>query len=183
MKIKINYDLLDRISEAQNGFSLNKCAKRVLYSFCIASTVSTIDVAASENNLGRLLLIYPLHMVFLSCHTALYTYMFRNVTKNISGQDLDKLVLDLHNINVRTNYESLLNAYKYKTEYKLNKKDAKPILVQKKYLNIPVHDDYFGDREISVIQEHVVGTLKYSLACAEPEQKVYKLGAKKALQY
>ena len=35
MKLRINYDLVDKVSEAKQGYSLKRCVKRVFaFSFC-----------------------------------------------------------------------------------------------------------------------------------------------------
>lgn len=96
-------------------------------------------------------------------------------TKNISRQELVILSNLLNNINVNTDSELILESYKYKTEYDFNKDSESKDLIQKKYIMVPVIQNG-EEKEISILQEHVIGTKEYSLSCGEPtKQKVFKL--------
>ena len=38
-------------------------------------------------------------------------------------------------------------------------------------MKIPVSDEYFGDREIPIVQEHIIGSRNYDLSFGEYEKK------------
>lgn len=182
MKLRINYDLLDKTSEAKKGYSLKRCAKRVAGMLAISSSLSTINNAVAGSDPRELLLIYPIHAAIHTGYTAMYTFAFSNITKSLAERSLQGLCCELPKICVRADYESLLNIYPYKTKYKLDLDGKFPKLQQNKYMRIPVSDDCFGEREIPVVQEHVVGSRNYDLSLGEYEKKkVYSLSYKTML--
>ena len=76
----------------------------------------------------------------------------------------------------------MLSAYKYETKY--NIKDSEsifPKIEEKKYIKIPIQDEYWGNRETPIVQEHIIGSDSYTLSIGQPEYKVYKLGVKTML--
>lgn len=61
-----------------------------------------------------------------------------------------------------------MDAYKYKTEYEIDSHSKIPLLVQKKYINIPSNDD----KEVSLLQEHVIGSHTYTLSKGKPSKQM-----------
>ena len=75
----------------------------------------------------------------------------------------------LNYLDINTRYELLQEAYLYKTSYKINKNlKNMPILIQNKYLMLPVNTK---EEEISLVQEHIVGTNNYYLSYGSPDKK------------
>ena len=91
-----------------------------------------------------------------------------NVSKRYKGRNFQ--LTALKDINISTSYELLLDSENYKTEYKLKFDEAKiPYIKQDKYINIPVYND--GDiKEVSLVQEHVIGSKSYSLSYGSPSK-------------
>lgn len=171
MKLRINYDLMDKVSEAKKGYSLKRCAKRVGAMFAISSTLSTMNNMIACSDPRELLIIYPMHIAIHTGYTAMYTFGLSSITKSLAERSLISLNNELPKICVRANYESLLNTYAYKTKYCLDMDGKFPKLEQKKYMKIPVSDEYFGEREIPIVQEHIVGSRNYDLSFGEYENK------------
>ena len=97
--------------------------------------------------------------------------------KEKAAKDLNILATDLEKINIYTTKEQLLQAKKYKTEHEIiNDENDKKQIKQNKYILVPTKNE----GEISVLQEHIVGSEDYSLSIGEPK-KVYKLTPIKTL--
>ena len=104
MKIKINYDLFEKMEEAKKGFSLTRLTKRV----CIYSSLSMLigmplNMALSlpfEQNFKDLLTYVPLHILFRIPEALLFK-MFQPM----SVQQLKVLVSSLRKINVNTDFQ------------------------------------------------------------------------------
>lgn len=78
----------------------------------------------------------------------------------------------LKDIDVNTTGDLLLDSYKYKTEYEIKRNEKNlPILEQRKYIMVPTKDT---NGEVSLLQEHIIGTGDYSLSYGSPK-KVLKL--------
>ena len=95
-----------------------------------------------------------------------------NKTKAL--EDIKRLAIQLKDLNISTGKELLMDSYVYEKEYKLvNKEDSIiPKIYQKKYIMIPVYDD--GEiKEVSLLQEHIIGSKYYVISYGEPtKQKV-----------
>lgn len=172
MKIKVNYDLIRKIEEAKTGFSLQKNIKKILTYTCM----STMIFIPSNIMQSKPEYIIKDFFWFLSFHSfyRLFGLAFKNINKTIAIEDLKKLAIDLKRLNINTDYQSLLKSYSYKTEYKIKFNESLvPKLKQNKYIMIP---DYScgQEKEISMVQEHIVGTNKYTLSYGSPK-KVLKL--------
>lgn len=171
MKLRINYDLVDKVSEAKQGYSLKRCVKRVIGMTAVSGSMSTLNNLVAQNDPRELLVIYPIHMSIHTAYTIMFSYGCSSIIKSLAVDHLEKLTRDLGSICVRTDYESLLNTYTYKTKYRLNTDSKLPRVEQKRYMKIPVKDEYFGDREIPLLQEHIIGSRNYDLSIGEPEEK------------
>ena len=92
---------------------------------------------------------------------------------------LKALVPLLERINVNTNYNLLLESYCYSkvTNFKLNDNKL-PLLVESKYILVPSFDYNGSLIDTSILQEHVLGSDRYTLSKGNPA-KVLKLSPKK----
>lgn len=90
-------------------------------------------------------------------------------------EDLQKLSLQLNELNVKTSGELLLDSKVYHKQHKfvLSEKGI-PGIMQNKYINIPTYDN--GDiKETSILQEHKIGTKEYVLSLGSPtKRQVFK---------
>lgn len=172
MKIKVNYDLFEKMALGRRGYTLKMCVLPSVFYDCIFTTVNYLAGDSPEE-----LLTY-----FIS-YFAVSTTLNVVLCKTIWGTDekkefhLSRLQKDLRTINVSTSRENLLNSYKYKTEYKIGTyKSFAPQIIQKKYIMVPLSEE---DEE-SILQEHIIGTNEYELSKDEPK-KEYKLSFKRAV--
>lgn len=98
--------------------------------------------------------------------------MKNNLDKDFDIQkaryDLYILVSELNNLDVNTTYANLLKSEVIQTDYEFKFIDSKPLLKQKKYINIPLNNGY----EQTIMQEHKVGSKEYELSVNEPEKKM-----------
>jgi len=173
MKIKINYDLIKKISETEKGFILNKTTKYVLglttcallFDRCLLPNLNTNDTFLSD---------LSFYLIYYTVIGIPINYAHYKTSQSLSIQELKSLVILLQNINVNTNYELLLKSYKYHTEYKLEFDESKaPYIIQEKYINIPIYDNG-NEKEVSLVQEHIIGSKSYTLSYGSPK-KVLKL--------
>ena len=179
MKIIVNYDVLDKISEAKKGYSLNRCIKRTAAFASISAAIGLPDNLITGNINPDLWFELVSYLLIHSTFTGAYVFALNELVQKSAQYSLKSLVNELRSKCVKTDEEAILDTYKYKTEYDVGFSSIVPIIQQKKYLMVPVRDEYFGDKEISLVQEHTIGTKQYVLSLGEPEkQKVYSLGFK-----
>ena len=170
MKIRINYDLFEIIEEAKKGFSLKRNVKTIsdltLLNTSIFTLFNLFNPDLLEKNLERL----PFVILFHSTFRIVPNIFLAKLNKERANIALDKLAIAFQSLNINTNRELLLNSYKYKTTYKLQKtQKAIPCIKREKYIMVPTNED-----EVSLLEEHIMGTREYDLSKGEP-QKVLKL--------
>ncbi|MCI9586085.1 MAG: hypothetical protein HFH45_05600 [Bacilli bacterium] len=173
MKIIINYDLLERAAEAKHKFSLVKETKRAV-KFCafFYSVIWTPYCAITKDpiSFSHYLNTLPFNLLLSTGMITLF-YSFNTYFKGVSDLaflDLHILSKKLESLNINTNGDLLMDAYKYKTEYEIDSHSKIPLLVQKKYINIPSNDD----KEVSLLQEHVIGSHTYTLSKGKPSKQM-----------
>jgi len=170
LKIKINYDLFDKINEANTGMSLKRITKKNLFAISITLPL----MVATSPDLKTVLAITTKLTAMNYLFYGISEMLFSSFIKDKSKDELKKLAIALKNIDVNTDYEMLLNASKYKTEYEIKKDEQQPPkLEQKKYIMVPVYDNG-EEKEVSLVQEHIIGTDEYHLSYGSPK-KVLKL--------
>ena len=170
MKIEINYDLLDKIREAKTGFSLDRITTYAVPRTLGASSIFAILHIPDPNMLDKVLAVLPYFTLFYAVPTAIASIIMKNKFKDSAIDRLRILSLLLSDINISTSYELLLDSENYKTEYKLKFNESKiPYIKEDKYINIPTYDDG-SIKEVSVVQEHIIGSKKYSLSYGSPKK-------------
>ena len=181
MKIRTNYDLMYEIALAKKGMSLQHYAKTVAKysSFGIAFVIPILatDGLTKEELLEQLIFfskVYP--TVYAATEVLLSPF-----EKRIAYRKLNELSGQLGNIFIDTTPEMLLEARRYKTEFKLNFEKFPPKLEEHKYIMVPVNNDW-GNNERSLHQEHIIGTRDYDYSYGEPEkQKQYSYQLKRVI--
>lgn len=170
MKIEINYDLLDKIKESKTGFSLNRTTKPVILKTLIASSIYTVLNITDPRPIDKLIHAIPVFVVLYALPVTIANIIMKNRFKDLSIKQLRILSKLLSDVNISTSYELLLDSNNYKTEYEFKLSEAKiPYIKQDKYINVPVYSD--GDiREVSLVQEHIIGSNKYSLSYGSPKK-------------
>ena len=172
LKLVINYDLLSKIQQAKKGFVLNKAVKRIgeasLISLTIQNSIFILFSLSKEQ-----LLHFSLLQIFYQIALGIFgEFLLVKITKEYSIETLKRLSESLKKLDINTNYELLLNSYKYKMEYEFRKSSFKK-LNQKKYIIVPIYING-EEKEISLVQEHIIGSKEYYLSVGEPD-KILKL--------
>ena len=168
MKININYDLLDRIATAKTGMRLMNKNRANLFSMCLTFP---LIVLTEKNILDILKRIVSLSAINYSLGFSM-DLLFSSMNKDLAKKWLENLAIMLKDIDVNTTGDLLLDSYKYKTEYEIKRNEKNlPILEQRKYIMVPTED---ANGEVSLLQEHIIGTKDYSLSYGSPK-KVLKL--------
>ncbi len=178
MKLQTSFDLSDKIIEAEKGYSLKKCIKKGLCYTGINAFIGTainLSLSAPPDKYLRDLAIY---ITWHATSIGLATTLCKDTSKVLSQYQIANLSSQLRDINVNASFDELMASYTYKTEYETNLKN--PFIEQKKYINVPVND-VWGEREVSLCQEHILGTNEWALSIGTPrEEKVYTLGLSRA---
>lgn len=169
MKIRINYDLMDKIRESKTGISLIKMRKDV---FKYTALFCPLDIAFFSNNLSVLFKVlflrFGMNVVFFSL---IEKYLFYGYNQNKALNDLKYLAQILNSNYINTDYELLQNAYVYDMFYKVILDANKiPRLKQEKYIMVPVVDRD-GKKEVSLIQERLTGSKEYELSYGNPSKR------------
>lgn len=171
MKLKINYDLLEKIKIANTGISLKKDVKGILECSTIFTALK-IPYSSYEELMTNFLVRIGANCLFFGIAHAILA----KAIKTNAIDELKQLSRDLKKIDISTNYELLLKAYKYKTDYEfIFNEYNNPKLKQKKYIMAPVYING-EEKEVSLVQEHTVGTKKYYLSYGSPK-KEFKLAS------
>ena len=164
MKIVINYDLLSKISEAKSGFALDKSIKDILKCSLMVEVIFIPAYIAKNYSFREVMVETSKTLAFQSFWCMIIDLLFSKFEKQIALEQLKKLSMELKNININTNYELLLKSYKGQINYKLEKNNSFiPKIKQEKYIIVPVNENG-EEKEISVLQEHVVGSRNYVLS-------------------
>ena len=179
MKIKVNYDLIDKIKQSQKSITLSKTAsKNFKYGIYMFSIYTILDLMLSENKDSNVLLAASIGASAFYLLKTLVDEMMNKCLKEKQKQDalIDLIFLTrkLKKINIDTSPELLIDSKIQSVEYKINLNEEKiPNLLQNKYILIPTYND--GEiKEKYVLQEHVIGSKEYTLSSGYP-QKVLKL--------
>ena len=171
MKLKINYDLLEKIKIANTGISLKKDAKIILEYSTIFTALKT-PYSSYEELMTNFLVLIGENFLFVG----VIHLILSKLIKSNAIDELKQLSRDLKKIDISTNHELLLKAYKYKTDYEFIFNEYNiPKLEQKKYIMAPVYING-EEKEVSLVQEHTIGTKKYYLSYGSPK-KEFKLAS------
>lgn len=171
MKLIINYDLMNEIGISNTGFNLKRFAKKmVLYTgITIPITASTHAINPNSFPIVSLVSGY-LYATFIFGGSEL---ALRNVNQQLADSRLKNLASSLTKINIYTDVDSIKKARLYKTQYQIIR-DDKPAIQQNKFMMIPTNGTFNAD-EISLQQEHIIGSKEYVLSMGEPKKKHSKV--------
>ena len=174
MMLENDYDLTELVDEAISGVSYHYLAKIILSGACKPMSLCAplvFSLGIEDLNLAQSALFYLLIQTTLVSTGAL---LVKGACKENAENTLKELVNKLNSINVFVGYESLLKSFKYNTEYEVvTTETIIPKILEKKYIAIPGEENESA-ASVSLVQEHIVGSEKYTLAVGEP-QKTYKL--------
>ncbi len=171
MKLKINYDLIEKIKESKNGIKLNKIVKTRVISFGVSSALLSplyVNSSVEETMLGISSLVF--WNVFFGGLDYLFEKKIKNLKELSATFDLFHLANELSKLDVRTTTELLKEAEVISTNYKIKFKDSDktPVLKQEKYIEVPLSNGY----KETLLQEHNIGSKDYELSVQEPAKKM-----------
>lgn len=173
MKLIINYDLINEISNANTGINIKRIyAKMGIYmgtllTLNIAATLAGSESAPTNITFG----IVNGIIIFGGSEFAL-----KDFTKEAAEKRLRTLVPTLSKINIYTDLDSLKSARLYKTQYRIDK-DEKPSIIQTKFIMLPTTNMLNAD-EVSLQQDHKIGSKEYVLSIGEPKKSESKILSK-----
>lgn len=166
MKLVINYDLMNEIVRANRGFDVKKFSKK-MGTFMGFVGVTSLTIAN------------PLFFAWNAIYgTLLYggtELIFKNITKQNADMKLNILASSLKKINIYTDIELIKKAYLYKTQFKVIH-DDKAYLQQNKFIMLPTNGSLNAD-EVSLLQEHIVGSNEYILSIGSPKKTFKKISS------
>jgi len=170
MKIRVNYDLIDKIREQKIGYSLIKTRRDI---FKFSFMFFPLDLLIANGDFNSLII----QIIFRTGANAI-VFPFIEKTrfnKDYVLTDLKQLESILRSNYINTDYELLQQAYEYETNYKfILDEDKIPRLKQDKYIMVPVVDRD-GEKEVSLVQEYLFGSKDYELSYGSPtKSKVLK---------
>lgn len=177
MKIIVNYDLMERIKDSNEDFNfriLRKRFKKVTHYYPLWFLVSLAINKEIDDSFIVTATSAALYLASTLVADILANKIFGDVERKQAIYDLRKLSILLSKINVKTSYELLQKAESYNINHSIRLDENKlPHIYQAKYIKVPTYDD--GNvKDVSILQEHVIGTNKYVLSTGSPI-KVYKL--------
>lgn len=173
MKIRINYDLIDKIREQEIGYSLIR-VKRDVIKFGVM--FFPLDVLIVNGDFKSLVI----QTIFRTGANAVVFSLIEKQTFSRFNKDnvliqLKELAETLRKHYINTDYELLQKSYQYDVNYSILFDDDKiPRIKQEKYIMVPVVDRD-GEKEVSLVQEHLIGSKVYELSYGSPSKaKVLK---------
>lgn len=172
MKIRVNYDLMDKIREEKIGYSLIR-TRRDIFKFGIM--FFPLDLLIANGDFNSLII----QIIFRTGANAIVFPMNEKYSIKIGKDDavmqLKQLASTLRSHYINTDYELLQQSYKYETNYRFILDDDKiPRIKEEKYIMVPVVDRD-GKKEVSLVQEHLIGSKDYELSYGSPSKsKVLK---------
>ena len=173
MKIRVNYDLFEKIVQAESGLSI----KRRAYDFLKISPFVCLIVYGSafagggDINFQNITLTFSLAFLFNLSHELID---LKSKQKR-ANESLSMLVKDFNKLNISTTEDLIKESELYHSHYEVKLNSWKiPYLYEQKFIMVKTVDD----NEVSIKQEHVIGSRKWNISVGEPE-KQYKLSLAK----
>lgn len=171
--IIINYDIIDKIHQAKGNQKFKICLKNTVKlsvpfipGYIMGSGIVLLNNKGIPDNFIASTIIYygTIAAVSIFCSTPLTKKQSQaeNITAYTSLYHLTK---ELKVKNITTSPNLLINAYSYKKKYKLKiQKKQLPSLIEHKQIIIPIEETDGNIKEITVSQQHKVGSWQYKLS-------------------
>lgn len=150
MKLKVNYDLFDKIKQSKKGLSVVESFfgfNEYFYFNRISIPLKAYNFYWITKNLlfEKEKLIAFLAISLYSTEIAIYI-LFCKLSKqkymDDAQWDLNELANDLYKLEVKTTGELLQDSKLLESHYKFKFIDGKPTLKQEKYITVPLTNDY-----------------------------------------
>ena len=176
MKLIINYDFFNAIkllNTSESKLTLVKCKTKYWVKKQLP-ILSLLDLAFFWNDTKDFVSILLMQYIITIAYAGLDArYNGLDFSTQREYNDCHKKILklssQLQDLNIATNYELLLQSELYYQDTHVEFNGLIPDIVSKKYINIPAYD-YCGDiKDVSVEQEHIIGTKEYVLTLGSPK--------------
>ncbi len=178
MNIVINYDFFNAIKDAREPYGPFKIVRnrQKLYTNIILPMTIGFNLGMPVTHIIK---SYCGTTLFLISFETLFDFMFSaankseiDMFKDDANSKLQVLLPRLHDINVKTDYDKLLESQLYARKYKVQLNEDKiPSLIEKKFVLVPSYNFGGEETETSIMQEHVVGSHEYVLSVDEYKQE------------
>ena len=170
MKLVINYDLMKKIKESNNGKNIFYYDKFFIIGTLIYSGYKIISNVlngqfiqdAMEDTVISFAAVNLIGLGF----SGIKKGIFNPVVKEASKEDLQKLISDLNKLEVNTSLELFQETKINTIEYEFIYKDDSllPNLKKNTYIDIPLNNGY----EETILQEHIIGEDIYEISVRGP---------------
>ena len=173
MKIVINYDLMNAIKDVKEPYGPLKIIRNEKKAYMLRTPLWFLIDYYFIKDVGTALGILSIqYMLSISGELMAGINFGIDEYATLSAKKLRLLVQELNNMGINTSYDMLLKSEMYEKLYKVEFNESKlPFLMQEKYILMPA-EGYNGQvRDISVLQEHQIGSNDYVLSLASPSKK------------
>ena len=176
MRLTINYDFFSAIRDVNEPYGALKIVRnnkmRYMAYFPVWTTIDYALIRNTPETIGFVVFQYILALgsdLIIDRDSGIDPY----ATK--AAKRLKKLVSALEDINVKTEYQLLLDSVLYAKEYKVERNNKGTFLKEEKYIYVPSFN-YNGDiRDKSILQEHALGTDVYVLSIGECQKQYHRV--------
>ena len=170
MKFDVNYELMAKIGEAKTGINLRRIGKKMAI---LNGAMSLVSILADPTDIEQIASRILYSFSITSFQSFGMEFAFSNSQKKTANEKLKILSSRLADLDVSTDSDLLLESKRYKIKYDIDFSEGIiPKITQNKYVMVPTHND----GEVSLLQEHIVGTRNFTLSVGEPEKaKQFKL--------
>lgn len=176
MKLSINYDLMEQIALSEKGYTLSRDIKQIAFMTVLSSALSCALNGENMDLQTFFLITLPIQAPMNMLYTNLISHQMLGQIKQVRALlELQALIYSLRDINVNTDLDLLQKSELYHKQYSLKHDEGKmPYILEEKYIMVPtVYDD--DEQDISILQEHKVGSSVYVLSKGSPAKKL-KIG-------
>ena len=178
MKIVINYDFFNAIRDVNEDFSIYKIIRnnKTKWIKCDIPVMSTLYYIGWRDNFFKYFPIGICTYYILEFGMELVQYkVLGDIYKSEAENKLKQIVPMFQKLNIDTSYELIKKATCYSTIYNLQlNKNKIPRVIESKYILLPFYNSMQDIKDISIHQEHIIGSKTYMLSCGS-KQKEYKL--------
>lgn len=173
MKLRINYDFFEKIKDVKEPHNPLKIIRNnknfiILYlSFCTTYDLLVFD--SFNEFLSKALIDFSIFLVSASLTCAIEFLLEIDDYAKTATENLKELASSLNSLYLNTNYELLLESQLSCKEYNiiLNEKMI-PQILESKYILVPTYNYNNEIKNVSILQEHVVGSDIYELSLQSP---------------
>ena len=173
----VNYDLIEKIKDTNEDFKfrlLRKTFKKARNYYPFWFLVNIALSGKIDNCLKDATFCAAVYIGLSLTLDSLANKIVGDIDKEKAIRDLKLLSRLLSCINVNTSFELLQESKEYEKKHTVKLSENKvPYILQEKYIMVPTYNDS-DIKDVSVLQQHVIGTNKYALSIGSPT-KVYKL--------